>query len=78
MFKARRSVVSSVEDAALDSKIDYSAMMEMVNRREQAAKSLTPCPKCETMQVQLVDWRRAQLKYKCRHCKHVWAKESPI
>lgn len=61
-----------------DSKIDYSAMLEMVERREQAAKTLTPCPKCESVQVQLVDWYSAELKFKCRHCKHVWHKKSPI
>ena len=45
-------------------------MMEMVNRREAASKQMKPCPKCDTMQVQLVNWQTDILQMKCRQCKH--------
>ncbi|WKW88145.1 hypothetical protein pzkkv19_1 [Klebsiella phage pzk-kv19] len=45
-------------------------MLEMADRREAAAKQVVPCEKCNSMQVQLVDWRTNILKMKCRTCKH--------
>ncbi|ARW57509.1 hypothetical protein FDI23_gp086 [Serratia phage CHI14] len=55
--------------------IDWKACMEMVDRRENACKQVSPCPECDSMQVQLVDWRTDVLKMKCRHCKHKFEKE---
>lgn len=55
-------------------KIDINKVFELANRREAAAKQYTPCPKCGTMQVQLVDWSTDLLKMKCRHCKHKFEK----
>ena len=53
----------------------WEAMMEMVNRREAAAKQVTPCPKCDSIQVQLVNWQTPQLQMKCRICFHKFVKE---
>lgn len=44
--------------------------LQMADRREAAAKQMRPCPKCDSVQVQLVDWSKPLLKWKCRHCKH--------
>jgi ribosomal protein L37AE/L43A len=43
--------------------------LEMVERRETAARSQPLCPACESEQVQLVDWRQWPVVFKCRHCK---------
>lgn len=51
-------------------KIDWSACIEMVERRENASRKVVPCEKCGSIQVQLTDWRSDMLKMKCRHCKH--------
>lgn len=48
----------------------WEAMMEMVERRENAAKNTVPCPECGTNQVQLVNWQTEVLKMKCRICFH--------
>lgn len=53
-----------------DFEIDWKAALEMVDRREAAAKQVVPCEKCSSMQVQLVDWSSDLLKMKCRSCKH--------
>jgi hypothetical protein len=53
-----------------DFEIDWKAALEMVDRREAAAKQVVPCEKCSSMQVQLVDWSSDILKMKCRTCKH--------
>ncbi|BBC78138.1 hypothetical protein KNT65_gp090 [Escherichia phage EcS1] len=55
--------------------IDWGATIAMVDRREAACKQVTPCPKCGTMQVQLVDWSTPVLKMKCRECHHKFVKE---
>lgn len=47
----------------------WEAMMEMVERREAAAKQVTPCPKCNSIQVQLTQWATQTLQFKCRTCK---------
>lgn len=52
-------------------KIDWVPVLEMANRRERAKANAKPCPICDSMQVQLVDWSTDNLKLKCRHCKHV-------
>lgn len=44
--------------------------LELVDRRESAAKQHRPCPNCGTEQVQLTDWTTPLLKWKCRLCKH--------
>ena len=51
-------------------KIDWDACLEMVDRRERAARNVVPCPECGTNQVQMTDWTTDILKMKCRHCKH--------
>ena len=53
----------------------WEAMMEMVERREAAAKQVTPCPKCDSIQVQLVNWQTPQLQMKCRICFYKFVKE---
>lgn len=53
-----------------DEDIIYDKMMELVNRREKACKLRPVCPKCQTEQVQIIDWYTAKVKFKCRHCKH--------
>lgn len=53
-----------------DFEIDWKAALEMVDRREAAAKQVVHCEKCSSMQVQLVDWSSDILKMKCRTCKH--------
>lgn len=55
--------------------IDWSKVLEMADRRESAAKQVTPCPECGTNQVQLVSWDTSLLKMKCRHCKHKFEKQ---
>lgn len=55
--------------------IDWKAVLEMADRREAAAKLVSPCPECGTIQTQLVDWRTDTLKMKCRHCKHKFEKK---
>lgn len=49
--------------------------LSMVERRERAAKQMKPCPKCGSMQVQLVDWRTDTLHHRCRTCKHKFTRE---
>ena len=51
--------------------VDWTPVFEMARRREWSKANPKPCPKCGTMQVQLVDWSTDRLKMKCRHCKHV-------
>ena len=58
-----------------DFTIDWVKVLEMADRRESAAKQVTPCPKCGTKQVQLVSWDTSLLKMKCRHCKHKFEKQ---
>ena len=53
----------------------WAAALEMADRRESAAKQVTPCPKCGSIQVQLTDWRTETLKMKCRTCKNKYTKE---
>ncbi|QQM14449.1 hypothetical protein [Klebsiella phage vB_KpnM_17-11] len=53
-----------------DFEINWNDVLEMADRREAAAKQVVPCEKCNSMQVQLVDWRTNILKMKCRTCKH--------
>ncbi|AHY25053.1 hypothetical protein AVV36_gp091 [Pectobacterium bacteriophage PM2] len=55
---------------AEDIDTSWKAMMLMVERRENAARQVQPCPKCSDIQVQLVDWSTDELKMKCRICKH--------
>lgn len=50
--------------------IDWASALEMVDRRERAAKQVEPCPKCGTIQVQMIDWSTDIIKMKCRSCKH--------
>ncbi|AHJ86936.1 hypothetical protein STP4a_081 [Salmonella phage STP4-a] len=57
-----------------DFEIDWTTVLEMADRRERSMKQVTPCPKCETNQVQLVDWHTEVLKMKCRKCKHKFTK----
>lgn len=59
----------------LNAALGWKAMMEMVERREAAAKQVSPCESCGSIQVQLVDWSTPQLKMKCRICKHKFIKE---
>ena len=56
-------------------KVDWESVLEMADRREDAAKQISPCPECGTIQVQLVDWSTDILKMKCRHCKHKFEKK---
>lgn len=51
--------------------IDWTPVLEMSKRREWSKANAKPCPICDSMQVQLVDWSTDNLKLKCRHCKHV-------
>lgn len=55
--------------------VDWKAVLEMADRREAAAKQVSPCPECGTIQVQLIDWQTDTLKMKCRHCKHKFEKK---
>lgn len=54
--------------------IDWASALQMVERRERAAKQVEPCPKCGTIQVQLTDWTTDNMKMKCRRCKHKFEK----
>lgn len=47
----------------------FESMMEMVERREAAAKDPKPCPYCDSIQVQLTQWATPTLQFKCRTCK---------
>lgn len=47
---------------------------ELSKKREAFCKAVKPCPKCNTNQVQLIDWTDVA-KWKCRHCKHRWEGE---
>lgn len=44
--------------------------------RKRAAQTRTPCPKCETQQVELVGAMHrgpaGVANWRCRHCKHDW------
>lgn len=60
----------SEEEERLRAATGWNAMMEMVERRESACKQVKPCPKCDSIQVQLVNWDTDILKMKCRSCKH--------
>ncbi|AWD91589.1 hypothetical protein [Escherichia phage ECP2301] len=55
----------------------WDAIMAMVERRERASKNVPNCPECGTEQVQLINWRKPELEYKCRHCKHKFSKHAP-
>lgn len=55
----------------------WDAIMAMVERREKASKNVPNCPECGTEQVQLINWRKPELEYKCRHCKHKFSKHAP-
>jgi len=48
-----------------------SGALKLADKREAAFKTIKPCPKCKTEQVQLVGWFD-QIEWKCRHCKHKW------
>ncbi len=39
-------------------------------RREKAAQHAIPCPKCGTDQVQLMQYFRDPLLWRCRYCRH--------
>ncbi len=58
------------------SKSDLTGLLNsavaLVDRRVALCKQRTPCPKCGTNQVQLVDWL-GEAKWKCRHCSHRWS-----
>lgn len=65
---------SQSEEERLHAATGWKAMMEMVERRETACKQVKPCPKCNSIQVQLVNWDTDILKMKCRSCKHKFEK----
>lgn len=65
---------SQSEEERLHAAISWKSMMEMVDRRETACKQVKPCPKCNSIQVELTDWSTPTLKMKCRVCKYKFEK----
>ena len=47
---------------------------ELADKREQFCKDAKPCPKCETVQIQIIGWAD-KAKWRCRRCKHKWESE---
>lgn len=47
---------------------NITRMLEIVERRENAAKNIPLCPYCNSVQVQLTQWFTPTLQYKCRTC----------
>lgn len=41
-------------------------------RRVRLCKGSVHCPKCQTKQVQLIDWFSKIAKWKCRECKYAF------
>jgi hypothetical protein len=70
-----RNEVDSLQ-AQIDSK-EFSTdefmkgVIALADKRDAYCKVQPACPKCETMQVQLVSWDTGA-KWKCRHCKTKW------
>ncbi len=53
--------------------VDFSLKrsLELADKRDNACKSMKPCPECGTEQVQLTSWIDS-IQWKCRHCKFEW------
>lgn len=46
-------------------------VFDLADKRDQSMVNVKHCPKCNTDQVQLINWDDG-IECKCRHCKNKW------
>lgn len=73
-------VGQAISRALESSEPDLALSVERITKlRSAICKGATPCPKCETKQVQLISIAEAEgcSHWKCRHCAHTWVLAIP-
>lgn len=61
-----------------NAKLLLEDMAKEMDRFNIVIRTKNRCPKCDDVQIQILDWRPRLTEWRCRICKHRFTVEVPI